>query len=412
MILFFTLPALAVSSWEADGRLSAYVLPNFQYLYTDQTNRQNHYLRSRLLLNHHKKITQRFSFEMELELFNTQLLGEPPSSQNSLFTSSRTTHGQWHEVWPRKFLLSMTTQKSKLSFGFQPFHWGLGIWANDGKDDSWFGTSRGGDINLRLAGATLPLRRSTVSLFAFGDMVTRSDTISIYNNHRGYNALFGIHSGKENNSWGFIGGVQWQDGTKVLPFDFFFEKRFMNSWSIGNETIYIFDDKHRIGSVLQAKIQSKPFGFGADLGFTSGDFGKIGTMRLHSDHNAGILLFEQIIPLSLHDEDYSTNNGQISNSLYFHGLMQYQYRNFALRYGYLNARSVFENLQQNGIGTEQIVSFRWRKKDLFTACIEGAVFTPHEPYETVGVIWGVHTRMQFQISRESTKRQSQETPPW
>jgi hypothetical protein len=263
---------------------------------------------------------------------------EPFRVERSDFRDVYLTH-------PRNLNVAITDPRvGMLKIGAQSFTWGTGMLANDGLGDPDFGDPDQGNLNVRVLAATSPWRTKEdrpaalrgLSVFAAGDIVIRDDNAWLYRGDQAFAGVFGVRSQSPRGEVGLLGVVRWQrdrreryrpDGelsvTTAFPLDLH-----------GRVVLTPLSSDHRLtleaeAAVIQgrttrplleetaasgARILSAGFlgrlRFDADpvrltvkaeVGFATGDNdprdGVVRTFAFHSDHEIGLILFEQLLPM-------------------------------------------------------------------------------------------------------------------
>ena len=160
LIIGLTLAAEVESSVEA--RVIGTLYPEVALDEDGTTTGQRGVLETRARVGLDVNFNDRDAMHLEGDVLDSQLLGNP-WVLGSADTRRRDDKGVLNasSYAPRR--LSATTKVGPVSVeaGLQTSHWGLGLVANDGAHDSWFGRLDGGDTVLRLKLATMPLGSDT-----------------------------------------------------------------------------------------------------------------------------------------------------------------------------------------------------------------------------------------------------------
>lgn len=120
----------------------------------------------RLRLNPRLSFGRRVSLISEVDVFNGNLVADRPSGvQASLTEFGNSTDGLGSPVL-RECYVQWDSPAGVFKVGQQTSHWGLGILANSGKEDSFFAETVGGDLVERFLFITRPLALFSDSGFA------------------------------------------------------------------------------------------------------------------------------------------------------------------------------------------------------------------------------------------------------
>ncbi|HMJ12965.1 MAG TPA: hypothetical protein VK524_16195 [Polyangiaceae bacterium] len=187
-------------------------------------------LDDRLRLVHWLRVTPRLDLSSHLTLVaqidvpHGFIAGEP-----SEFVSSADpdyASREPFEVDPRWLYLEWSMPAGTLRAGQQPWHWGMGLVANDGDHPSLFGDYRGGARVERVSFATKPAgRASPVTLEAAVDLVFQDAHVKLIDGDRALQGvLAATYRDGSDNSVGFTGVYRHQErdgeaSTRVLLLD-------------------------------------------------------------------------------------------------------------------------------------------------------------------------------------------------
>ncbi|MCB9743421.1 MAG: hypothetical protein H6740_12535 [Alphaproteobacteria bacterium] len=119
---------------------------------------------------------QPVTLEIEGDVLMGQLVGQT-WDLGSVDERHRDTLGITHpySYQPRKAFASKRLGPVKVDAGMMTSHWGLGLLANDGAHDPYFGRNDSGDIVLRVMGTTMPVKDKPLVLALAGDRVYYDD---------------------------------------------------------------------------------------------------------------------------------------------------------------------------------------------------------------------------------------------
>ena len=143
----------------------------------------------------------------EWELGTPQLIGDTwgiPGSEDERRRDIRTL---W--VRPRQALVVSYLGNFQIQAGLTTSHWGLGMLANDGNQEHWFGRSDFGDRVVRLRATRLPYqpdgpaKRVSMFLTAAADLVVADEIGSLRNGQlAGQGILSALWETRSGNKWG------------------------------------------------------------------------------------------------------------------------------------------------------------------------------------------------------------------
>lgn len=368
-------------------------------------------------------LSPRLTYEVELEALSGFVGGQSTelgmNATDRPFPTSRTGMASLARVLPRKLNVQWTTSVGRVVAGAQTFTWGSGMLANDGTGDPDFGDAWTGNIVARLAFATQPLAKTaapaplrTIAMFAAGDFVLRDDNASVYDGDRAFSGSFGILADEPSHGAGVLASVRRQRD-RVDPG--------LPAGERARTTAYVLDVFAR-GSVALTRndrlvlevegalvrgettrlLSEATFGRAADLrqlgglarvgwrhadtasvhvetGLASGDNdprdATARTFTMHSDHQVGLVLFDQVLPLvtaravdrasdpalvgvPMAGMRFAINPGAVQNAIYGTAVVRARpYRSLDARLGYLYAvpaadiLDVYQTAMQGGFTT-------------------------------------------------------------
>ncbi|MCB9763718.1 MAG: hypothetical protein H6739_28370 [Alphaproteobacteria bacterium] len=110
--------------------------------------------------------TERLRVRLEGDVFTAQALGHPWQLERDIDIRHRDTVGllQPHAFAPRVAAVQGLLGPVQLEAGLVTSNWGLGLLANDGNHDPFFGRADGGDTVLRVRATTLPFAKRGLPL--------------------------------------------------------------------------------------------------------------------------------------------------------------------------------------------------------------------------------------------------------
>ncbi len=113
----------------------------------------------------------------EWDLFTGQLAGDPWDIPIIEDARRRDRMGVLHRqsFSARRASIQANLPGAQLEAGLVTSHWGLGMLANDGAHDPWFGETEFGDRLIRLRMSTRPAKDSPVSISSAYDRVVEDD---------------------------------------------------------------------------------------------------------------------------------------------------------------------------------------------------------------------------------------------
>lgn len=389
-----------------------------------------------------------FQAEVEVEELNGNLLGPfsdlGTGADPDPFRISRTDRKDLPLTWPRKVNLTFRDPDvGLLRVGAQTFSWGTGMLANDGAQDPDFGDPDQGNTNLRLLAATAPWRNKEggsealrgLSLFVAGDLVLRDDNAYALQGDLAAQAVLGLRVQSPRFDLGVLGVARWQKDrpevgredravTTAFPVDLYarvtltpltWDQRLVleaeGALVTGRTTRPYFEETREEGArllsggmVARLRYDNTPrrLTVKAEVGFASGDNDPRDdvsrSFSLHSDHEVGLLLFEQVLPaLTARAADRATdpalvaepapgaryliNQGQVTNAVYLQPTVRWRpLEDLDLRMGCLTAWSAGDmydlfatgaaggwptgyggqDPQRHFLGHEMMLGARWR----------------------------------------------------
>jgi len=337
---------------------------------------------SRLVLGGQWTPSRPIRLELEAEALSGWVAGDATSVGREVaarpFPQGRDGTGDLTRVVPRRARLLWTTPVGLLSAGAQTFTWGTGMLANDGAGDRPFGDPWLGNAVARLAFATRPLEAlgaggfaGSTALFVAGDYVLRDDNASVYDGDRAFAGIAGLRAEHGGHIAGLLFSARHQrdredrsrpDGARAETTAYVLDAHGRvalladgaHHLAIEGEVAEILGETTRpwsdatvpggaalrqTGAVLRARWDHDPTRVTASVegGYASGDDAPrddvVRTFTMHTDHDVGLVLFDQVLPLlsarsvdRLQDPSltavppaatrYAVNPGAVQNAFY------------------------------------------------------------------------------------------------
>lgn len=368
------------------------------------------WMESRLVAGASVRRSPTFKVDLEIEALNGRFAGPTTplgtAATDHPFAVRRADRGDLPRVLPRKLALTWGARPARLLVGAQTFTWGTGMLANDGAGDPAFGDARTGSVVARLGGAFAPW--STVEgspvqglggLLA-ADAVLRDDNASLVDGDLALAGVAGLRWVLRRAEIGALGivrsqvdrtdtlaGVDLRPGatpaeTLVWPVDVYARAELLprgaaHRLRVEGEAVWVRGQSTRpyLESTWEDGAAVRQFGALArarwdapwrttllvEGGYASGDNdprdATARTFTMHSDHNVGIVLFEQVLPLlAARAADrvadpgltaevapglrYTIPQGGVSNAIYAFPVLRWRpARPVELRFGWVAARA-------------------------------------------------------------------------
>jgi len=283
--------------------------------------------------------------ELELELLNGRVLGDVTPVGTGIgedpFAVGRADSDDLLRVVPRKARVGTEGEWGRLSLGADTFRWGTGMLAHDGRDPGAFGDARRGNAVGRLGTVLTPWRPQEdkgalrgMGFIAAGDVVIRDDNADLlYGGDLALQVVGGVFWQTPRSMVGGLAIARWQEDrpdarhpaterpqTSVLPLDAYARLDLADgdaTWRprleaevvrVTGRTDRLYGEEtqagaqvHSLGALMRAHVEGAPGWARLELGYASGDNDPrdavVRTFRFHSDHNVGLVLFEQVLPL-------------------------------------------------------------------------------------------------------------------
>jgi hypothetical protein len=303
---------------------------------------------TRLIVGGAWRPSERVAVELELEAINGQIAGPVTAVgtglQSDVFRMARDDHQDVTRVVPRKANVSLLFPKAgRLTIGAQTFQWGLGLLANDGRQDVDFGDPDTGNVVARVAFGTQPAKHAAeaseaargLSIFAAADFVLRDDNADVFRGDLAAAGLVGWRLQHPRAEAGMFGVARWQRDrldphdprgvhatTLAFPVDAYLRalltpvgkgSRLLleaEGAFVAGRTTRPYGDETRDGSAVRTFGAVARLRYDHDAahltaklegGLASGDDdlrdGVSRSFSFHSDFQVGMMLFDQLLPL-------------------------------------------------------------------------------------------------------------------
>ena len=194
----------SVNTW-GDLRLIQSTLSDFAVDAEGTTIGQSTWLDQRLRLGAEADLSvAKLSTEWELD--TPQLLGDTWDIPGTI--DERQRHLRSYTVLPRVIKATTYLGNTMVEAGLTTSHWGLGLLANDGAHDPWFGRTDLADRVIRIRATKLPHRtgaQKPVTFLATGaiDMVVADDLMRLSDDQLAFQAIAsGLWKGRDGRQWG------------------------------------------------------------------------------------------------------------------------------------------------------------------------------------------------------------------
>ncbi|MCC6215723.1 MAG: hypothetical protein IT376_12735 [Polyangiaceae bacterium] len=421
-------------AWDAWGEARARYLVMSQVVEDDAGSplAPERWAMSRLVAGTRVEVTESLGLDLELEALSGRAAGDTTALGTSFgerpFPMARDDAGDLERVLPRKAVVRLRTGIGQFSLGAQTLTWGTGMLANDGAGDPAFGDPWMGNVLARVGFGTRPLQESatrpflrSLTVFVAGGWVLRDDNASLYEGDRALAGVAGVRAEHSGDALGVLfvarhqrdraealrpGGERAETtafvtdahGKLTLP------TTDASRLSLEAETAVVVGRSTRPWSDATWRDGSRIFQLGAisrvrwdddashltallEGGYASGDNDPRDrvsrTFTMHTDHNVGLVLFDQVLPLlsargvdRLDDPTlvatpppgtrYAVNPGSVQNALYLHPVVKLRpLPPLDLRLGYLYATPAADVLDayQTGINAGFVTSYGGRTQN-------------------------------------------------
>ena len=345
--------------------------------------------------------------ELELEALNGRFAGEMTevgtAYSDDVFARRRADTRDLGRILPRKLSATFTAPRvGRFSVGAQLFSWGTGMLANDGAGDPDFGDPDTGDVVARVSYRAAPWHQRDdapsglrgLSFFLAGDLVLRDDRASLFDGDLAASGMVGFRLTHPRVDVGAFGMARWQQDrqdplrpddaptqTLVFPVDVHARALLTRPEAphrlilegevavIAGSTDRPYTDEALVdgasvlglGTVVRLRYDHDPSRFTAriEVGYASGDDDRqdatVQGFAFHTDHNVGLVLFDQVLPLltaraldqaatadpapaSTSGGRFTVNQGAVSNAVYLNPVLRWRpIAGLDLRAGYVAA---------------------------------------------------------------------------
>lgn len=299
---------------------------------------------NRLILGLSQPLSARWTARLELEALTGAVAGETTEIGQDRGEDSYLVARDRRDllrVLPRRAQVLWTPEGAQLGLGLDTFGWGMGLLANDGRQERPFGDPWRGNVVARLGGALRPWHEASgpargIGLLLAADAVIRDENAEILLGDLALQGVGGLRWQHPRLAVGAFGAARWQRDRQDLadprgerstslafPLDLWAKARLSPEEApvgLGLElelarvqghttrpyTVETAEEGAAIrslGGALRLTAAHQPSGLGLALegGYASGDDAPrdevARTFRFHSDHDVGIILFEQALPL-------------------------------------------------------------------------------------------------------------------
>ena len=344
--------------------------------------------------------------ELELEAFSARWGGGTPLGTDyapDVFAIDRTGGGsELAVVMPRQAWLSVGGRRGLARVGAQTFTWGTGMLANDGAGDPVFGDAVRGSVVARALGVLTPWRGTPergalqgLSFLTAFDAVLRDDNADLFRGDLALQGVVGVRTDGPRWQGGLLGVGRFQRDrldpyhpleqphTWAFPVDGHLRVQLSDpeapqTVGLEGEVVGLLGSTERTWTDETVREGARIRGGGfvarvrydhAELRLTgllegggaSGDNdGRDAVVRsfsMHSDHNVGLILFEELLPLlTARAVDraadpaltgvpspsgrFAVNQGQVTNALYLYPTIRWRFVEAAeARLGVMTART-------------------------------------------------------------------------
>jgi hypothetical protein len=284
--------------------------------------------------------------ETEIDIDEQQVFGAPWALGDSPDSHQRhlVGFGQGDSMRARSIKVSRTFSFAKLEAGLMTSHWGLGMVANDGAHDSWFGREDRGDRVLRVKATTAPKEGTPLYLIFAADQVWEDDVASwLHDGQRAIQGLVAVLWRPDANTTVGLYGVSRHQleadevrDTAVRVIDLYADhshdlpglrlriagEAALIQGSTSRATSYQSRERLAVDqaglSTLLTAHNADGVGGGIRAGWGSGDAnaydGTLSGFTMDRNHNAGMLLFDEVLSAqsvrAWQQLDDSSNAGQ------------------------------------------------------------------------------------------------------
>lgn len=374
---------------------------------------QTFYVEHRMWLRPRVLVSDKVGFTADVKGFDNVVWGNQPDFPVSFTNEPLLDEGltaPTSDTDSRAPLLDITlwrawadidTDYGRLSFGRMPLHWGMGIWQNDGMGLN----AEYGDTADRIQFEGLVqdsvFVRAAFDTHAENFLNENDDTYaaSLAAAYRSERLVFGgqLHYRHTDQ---IDGGEDLDLVTVDAAMDAELGKLTVNAEFLGRfgsgDLPNGFDDVSvtQFGAALDAKLDLDPWRLRVEAGFASGDKddtdAKVKAFAFDRDHNVGIMLFEQPMPI-FRSAAATTSNGNrnfdnvllgnsVSNALYVKPtISRALLEGLEVEASVLMARAAAlpeRFTDRAGYGTEILAGVRWMPEEHVEFDARGGVFLP------------------------------------
>ncbi len=385
----------------------------------DNTEGVRHYLDNRLLLTPHIRLSPQVHVFVEFDILDAARFGQEPQvlpatgqfqDNGSLFNEPVALSGSVipgsdykESMFVRRAWAELYTPYVDIKVGRMSSHWGMGLLANDGScDDCDYG-----DIVDRVMISTSRLDPVRISLAA--DMrsegfINRDDDTHSFLLSGGY--MSEVHkiggyirwTRQPSNKFNVLHGDIW-GATRLGPLSLELEALIL--WGQAEDTELGVENLEVLagGGAFDAKLSISPWEVGFQIGVASGDGNgqdnEWHTLTMDRDHDVGLLMFEQPMPVyamgdAATDENQNIDtSGQltsegVSNAFYLRPRFHFDIREnlragIVLLAAFPVVKEAFEG-EATAYGMEIDLDIRWRLYGNFELGARAGFLFPGEVY--------------------------------
>ena len=148
----------------------------------------------------------RFGMAVEADLFTGIIYGEPYAAIDERSRQAASADG----FRPRKALLTFSPDFGRFAVGLTTSHWGLGMLANDGDTDPWFGQNELGDRTLRASLTTGAFGQENLYFTVAADRVLADDIARWTEEQAAWQGVGSLYYATANTKAGVYGVYRYQ----------------------------------------------------------------------------------------------------------------------------------------------------------------------------------------------------------
>lgn len=341
---------VVADGWTVHGeaRLRAEVAAPFAVDAEGVRSGRGWWLRTRGIVGLSRRTSDVARVDIELELLNGWLAGQATTLGQvgggaDVFRPSRAEPRDLVRILPRKLSATFDTAIGRVAVGAQTFGWGAGLLANDGAGDPDFGDAWQGNVVGRLGFATAPWSKTAAAsdfakktaFFVASDLVIRDDNSSLYDGDATLQGVLGWRTETDPLAVGALAVVRYQrdrldparpvpdpSTSLVFPVDAWIRARTpanrRHQLGVEAEGVWVSGRTDRALNEATVARGASVAGVAAlarirydhrdarvtakvEAGFASGDDDPRDDVQrafsMHSDHNVGLVLFEEVLPM-------------------------------------------------------------------------------------------------------------------